>query len=157
MDDKVIVNSMVSGRVSIIMPDLRMKKTWPRKGTKLPISKDFLREAIYDEGVYSLFADGDLDFDDMDFKIELGLEDEGTKAPTKVIPMDEKYMERILKFMPIMEMKENLHKMSNDQKNEFLDYACHQTDINLDRIRVIDEIFGSNLLRTIELERQKEV
>lgn len=156
MDEKVMVTSMVSGQIGIVMPELRVKKTWPKKGTKLPISKDFLREAIYDPGVEYMFKNGILDIDDMGFKIELGLEEEGTKTPTAILVVDDKFMNRLLKAMPIEEMRQKIGQMSEVQKNELVNYAAKQTDVNLDRIKVIDELCGVNLLKIIELNRSKE-
>ena len=91
----------------------------------------------------------------MAFKIELGLEEEGAQAPTKVIPMDEKYLERVLKRMPAAEMKQVIKKMSSDQIQELILYATKQNDIQLDRLTVIKELTGTDLFKVIELERQK--
>lgn len=156
MNEKVIVTSMVNGIVGITMPNSRIKKIWPKKNTKLPIDKNLLREAIYEPGVEYMFKNGILYIDDMDFKIELGLEAEGTKAPTAVIPVDDKYLNRVLKLMPISEMKGAITKMSENQKKELLDFAVEQNDIQLDRLNAIKELTGIDLLKVIELKRQKE-
>mgnify|MGYP003294163585 CR=1 FL=1 len=129
MNEKVIVTSMVGGNVGLTLPHLRVNKTWPKKGTKLPVEKEVLREAIYEPGVEYMFKQGLLYIDDMDFKIELGLEPEGAKAPTEIIPVDEKYLNRVLKLMPLSEMKAAINKMSDNQKKELLDYAVKQNDI----------------------------
>jgi len=123
MNERVIVTSMVSGNVGLTLPHLRVNKTWPKKGTKLPIEKDILREAIYEPGVEYMFKNGILYIDDMDFKIELGLEAEGAKAPTAIIPVDEKYLERVLKRMPVSEMKQVIKTMNDNQRRELIDYA----------------------------------
>ena len=114
MNDKVIVTSMVSGNVGLILPHLRVNKSWPKKGAKLPIDKEILREAIYEPGVEYMFKNGILYIDDMDFKIELGLEPEGAKTPEAIIPIDEKYLERVLKRMPIVEMKQAIKAMNEN-------------------------------------------
>lgn len=155
MNEKVIVTSMVNGIVGITMPNSRIKKIWPKKGTKLPVEKDFLREAIYEPGVEYMFKKGILYMDDMDFKIELGLESEGTTKPTEIIPVDEKYLHRVLKLMPISEMKAAVAKMSDNQKKELLDFTVEQNDIQLDRLNVIKELTGIDVLKVIELKRQK--
>jgi hypothetical protein len=155
MNDKVIVTSMVSGNVGLSLPHLRVNKTWPKKGTKLPIDKEILREAIYDPGVEYMFKNGILYIDDMDFKIELGLESEGAKAPTNIITVDEKYLERVLKRMPIVEMKQVIKGMNDNQKREMIEYACEQNDIQLDRLAAIKELTGTDLFKVIELKRQK--
>lgn len=154
-DNRVIVTSMVSGNVGITLPQYRFNKTWPKKGTKLSIEKDILREAIYEAGVEYLFKQGMLYIEDMDFKIELGLEPEDAKTPT-LIAMDDKYMNRVLKLMPIAEMKMAIKAMNDTQKREFVDYASNQNDIQLDRISIIKALTGIDILKVIELKKAKE-
>ena len=155
MNDKVIVTSMVNGIVGINRPEYRLVKTWPQKGSKLPIEKDALRQAIYEPGVEYMFKNGMLYIDDMEFKIELGLEEEGATQPTAIIPVDEKYLERVLKRMPVREMKEVVKAMNDNQKRELIDYATEQNDIQLDRINAIKEVTGIDLFKVIELKNQK--
>ena len=155
MNDRVIVTSMVNGIIGINRPEYRLVKTWPQKGSRLPVEKDSLRQAIYEPGVEYMFKKGMLYIDDMDFKIELGLEEEGTKTPTAIIPVDAKYLERVLKRMPVREMKEVIKAMNDVQKRELIDYAAEQNDIQLDRINAIKELIGIDLLRVIDLKNQK--
>ena len=156
MNERVMVTSMVSGRIGLVLPRLHINKVWPKKNTKLPVEKDVLREAIYEPGVEYMFKQGLLYIDDMDFKIELGLEEEGTKAPTNVIPMDEKYMNRVLKLMPIAEMKKAIGAMNDNQKRELIDFASEQNDISFDRMDVIKKLTGIDVVKVIELKRSKE-
>jgi hypothetical protein len=156
MNDRVIVTSMVNGNVGLTLPHLRLNKTWPKKGTKLPVEKEILREAIFEPGVEYMFKNGILYIEDMEFKIELGLEPEGAKAPTTIIPVDEKYLERILKRMPIAEMKQTIRGMNETQRREVIDYATAQNDIQLDRLNALKDITGIDLFKVIELKNQKE-
>ena len=156
MNERVMVTSMVSGRIGLVLPRLHINKVWPKKNTKLPVEIEVLREAIYEPGVEYMFKQGVLYIDDMDFKIELGLEEEGTKAPTNVIPMDEKYMSRVLKWMPIAEMKKAISAMNDNQKRELIDFASEQNDISFDRMDVIKKLTGSEVVKVIELKRSKE-
>lgn len=155
MNDKVVVTSMVKGIVSINRPECRLVKTWPKKGAKLPVEKEALRQAIYEPGVEYMFKNGMLYIDDMDFKIELGLEEENTKVPTNIVPVDEKYLERILKRMPVVEMKSVIKGMGEVHLEELIEYASEQNDIQLDRIAAIKEVTGIDLFKVIDLKRQK--
>ena len=154
MNDKVMVTSMVGGTISASSLEHRV---WNKKGQKLPVSKDVLREAIYEPGVEYMFKNGILYIDDMEFEIELGLEAPGTETPTEVLPIDDKYLNRVLKLMPVSEMKSTIDKMSIVQKQELIDYASKQNDIQLDRLAIVSEKCGVDILKTIELNRQKEV
>ena len=148
MDDKVMVTSMVGGTISVSALNHRV---WNKKGQKLPVSKDILREAIYEPGVEYMFKKGILYIEDMDFKIELGLEAEGTKVPTEILPMDEKFMNRVLKLMPVPEMKTTIDKMTMVQKQELVDFALKQNYISLDRIKIVSDKCGVDILKTISL------
>ena len=154
MNDKVMITSMVGGTISAASLEHRV---WNKKGQKLPVSKDVLREAIYEPGIEYMFKKGILYIDDMEMKIELGLEAPGTTAPTEVLPVDDKYLNRVLKLMPISEMKAAIDKMSIVQKQELVDYASKQNDIQLDRLAIVSEKCNVDILKTIELNRQKEV
>lgn len=156
MNEKVIITSMVSGRIGLVLPHMHINKVWPKKGTKLPIEKDILREAIYEPGVEYMFKQGLLYIEDMDFKIELGLEEEGTKAPKNIVPMDEKYMIRVLKNMPITEMQMAIKGMNDNQKRELIDFASEQNDIQFDRMDVLKKLTGIDVVKVIELKRSKE-
>ena len=153
MDDKVMVTSMVSGTISV--PSLN-RRVWNKKGQKLPVGKDILREAIYNPGVEYMFKNGILYIEDMALKIELGLEEEGAKVPTQIIPVDEKYLNRVLKLMPVTDMKKAIDAMTSIQKQELIDYAVLQDDVQLDRIKIVSDKCGVDVLKSIELNRQKE-
>ena len=152
MNDKVMVTSMVGGTVSASALE---HKVWNKKGQKLPVSKQVLREAIYEPGIEYMFKKGILYIEDMEFKIELGLEPEGAKEPTQILPVDDKYLNRVLKLMPISEMKQAIDKMSLTQKQELVDYAVRQNDIQLDRLNIVSNKCNVDVLKAIELNRQK--
>ena len=154
MNDKVMITSMVGGTISAASLEHRV---WNKKGQKLPVSKDVLREAIYEPGIEYMFKKGILYIDDMEMKIELGLEAPGTTAPTEVLPVDDKYLNRVLRLMPISEMKAAIDKMSIVQKQELVDYTSKQNDIQLDRLAIVSDKCNVDILKTIELNRQKEV
>ena len=154
MNEKVMITSMVGGTISAASLEHRV---WNKKGQKLPVSKDVLREAIYEPGIEYMFKKGILYIDEMDMKIELGLESPGATAPTDILPVDDKYLNRVLKLMPIVEMKAAIDKMSIVQKQELVDYASKQNDIQLDRLAIVSEKCNVDILKTIELNRQKEV
>jgi len=73
--------SMVDAYVGIDVPDLHLKRLWERKGAKKKIPFEVLKEAIYDPSVDYLLRQGILYIEDLDVKIELGLEDEEAKEP----------------------------------------------------------------------------
>lgn len=156
MSDKVKVTSMTKGQIVISVPDLRFKREWPKKNTTLPIDKDILREAIFIPGVEYMFKQGILYIDDMDFKIELGLEPETAKEPVNIIALTDAQMKRILTVLPITELKRELEKLTSTQKKELATYAIENECVDMAKIDVLNASLNIDLLRAVQLKRQNQ-
>ena len=104
-DTKIRIKNMTNSRCGINIPELRLKRTWERKNAIREIDFDALQQAIYYPGVEYMFTQGILYIDDMDAKIALGLEEEGTVEPTQIIVLTEAQKDRYLKNLPINEFK----------------------------------------------------
>jgi hypothetical protein len=81
-----------------------------------------LDDLMYEDGVRYLFDNGILYIDDMQDKIDLGLEDEGTTKPTKIIVWSEADMKKYLTVKPMHEFKTEFDKLSRDQQQEVARY-----------------------------------
>ena len=97
----VIVTNMINGNISIKKPHLGLNRQWQRFGQKMRIPFDILEEALWDEGVRNLFSTGYLYIENLQDKIDLGLEPEGVKEPVNIINLDAKKMEEMWKTLPI--------------------------------------------------------
>ena len=156
MNDKVIVKSMSTGKIVIDLPDLRFKREWPKKYSKVTVDAEVLKEALYDPGVEYMINNGLLFIEDMDFKKEVGLEPEDAKEPVNIVPLDEKLMQRILKLMPISQVGEELKKLNVEQRRMLVTYAIENEMISMDRVDIIKEICGVDLLKAISLKKANE-
>ena len=156
MDDKVNVISTVTGTVGITLPELHFKREWPRKGTKLAISKDILREAIYDPGTEYIFKTGMLYIDDMEFKKEIGLEPEDAVEPENVIVLNDKQMKRYLTVAPVRDLKEVLPKLSKEQLKNLVNYAIENELTDIDKCNALKDITGIDVLKAVILNRQNK-
>ena len=112
---KIIVTSTSRSRVGINIPELHFKRVWEKRNSKIAIDFSILQEMIYDPGVHYLFEQGILYIDDMDVKIELGLEEPDTAAPTAIVILSENDMSRYMNAMPLFEFKENVKKLGREQ------------------------------------------
>ena len=156
MNDKIVVKSMSTGRIVIDLPDLRFKREWPKKYSKVTVDAEVLKEALYDPGVEYMINNGLLFIEDMDFKKEVGLEPEDAKEPVNLVPLDEKLMQRILKFMPISQVGEELKKLNVEQRRMLVTYAIENEMISMDRVDIVKEICGVDLLKAISLKKANE-
>ena len=153
---KVMVKSESTGRLSINLPELQLKRIWEKKGTIRPISFEDLQQALYVPGVEYMFKEGMLSIESMQDKIDLGLEPEGTKedSPVNIIILNDSQKKRYLTVLPISEFKQELEKLPYEQINSLVDYAIEKELTDMDKCDILKEKTGIDIIRAIQLNRQ---
>lgn len=156
MDKKVKVVSLVSQRVVLTVPDLRLRRVWERKGAVAVIPFEQLEEAMYSPGVENLFKNGILGIEDMETKIALGLEPEGAKAPVNIITLNDEQRKRYLTVMPLHEFKEEIKKLPIEQINELAAYAIEHEILDFDKSEIIKKYVDVDIMRAVKLNRDDQ-
>lgn len=151
----IMVTSASDFTLVINVPEISLHKTWRKRGAKYPIDRKLLVQAYYDPSVENLFKSGMLTTNDTTFLKEVGLmEEDGT---TEVVVLTEAMLHRLVKAMPIAEVKKELIKLSRTQLEELADYAVeHYTDLQMDRIELFSKATGKNLMKAIEHYRKAQ-
>ena len=107
MDNKVKVKSLISSRVVISIPDMRLRRVWEKKGAVKIIPFDQLEEAMYNPGVEALFREGILGIDDLEIKKALGLEPDDATEPVNIIVLNDMHKSQLI-LLFLMISKENV-------------------------------------------------
>lgn len=155
MENKRIeVTSTVDATVVMNVPELLIRRVWPRKGAKLSIKFSELSEAIYNPGVENLFRSGALYIEDMDIKIALGLEPEGAEKPQNIIVLTPAQQTRYLKVAPIHELKTALEKLSTDQVRELAYTAIEIKITDMAKADLLKEHSGIDVVQAIRLSAE---
>ena len=82
------------------------------------------------------------------------MEDDGTP---NVVLLTEAYMSRLIRTMPVKEVRAELPKLSHDQLEELADYAIeHYTELALDRVDLLSKASGKNIMKAIEHYRKAQ-
>jgi len=87
--------------------------------------------------------------DDVEFLKNVGLMDEdGNK---EVVELSADLLMRMIKLMPITDLKAHLKTLSNSQLSELGDFAVlHYKDLKMDRVDLLSKVTGKNILKAIE-------
>ena len=153
MEDKIKVVNLVSARVNIDLPDVRLKRIWERKGAVKTISFDQLEEAMYHPGVEALFREGTLGIEDLEVKKRLGLEPEDATEPVNIIILDDAQRKRYLTVMPLHEFKEKIQELPREQISELAYYAIENEYVDFDKDEIIKKITGLDIIGTIQMNK----
>lgn len=153
METKVKVKSLISSRVLISIPELRLRRVWEKKGSVKTIPFEQLEEAMYEPGVEALFREGALGIDDMEVKIALGLEPEGATVPTNLIVLDDAQRERYLKNMPMVDFRQKVKELPQEQLIELANYAIEKEIADFDKSELLLKLTDIDILSAIKLNR----
>ena len=119
----VMVRSASDWTLVVDVPHLNLHRTWTKRGQQYPIERSVLLQAYYDSAVEGLFNSGALITEDKEFLREVGLLDE--EENPIVCELTDALKNRIIKLMPVSEVKKELVKLSNSQLEELGDYAIN--------------------------------
>lgn len=148
-NNMIMVRSASDWTVVVDIPYLNLHRVWTKRDQKYPVERSILLQAYYDNAVEALFKKGTLVVDDKDFLREVGLLDE--KDNTVVYELTDAMKNRIIKLMPVSEVKKELAKMSDSQLEELGDYAVtHYKDLLMDRIDILSRATGKNIIEAIK-------
>ena len=145
----VMVRSASDWTLVVNVPHLNLHRVWTKRGQKFPIDRNDLIQAYYRPAVEALFREGSLVTDDTDFLREVGLLDE--EEQPIVYELTDVMKGRLIKLMPLSEVKKEVSKMSRTQIEELAEYAItHYNDLVMDRVDYLSQVSGKNILKAIE-------
>ena len=149
MEKKMImVKSASNNTVVVYVPTLTLHKVWTKRGMKLPISSDILMQACYDPSVEYLIRHGILVIEDKEFLVEAGFMSE--EEIDNLVELTDAYVQRLIKNMPLSEVKAEIKKLSPNQIAEVVNYAItHYMELSMDRVDLFSKISGKDVMKSI--------
>lgn len=156
MENKVKIENLISSRVILSMPELRLKRVWEKKGAIKTIPFEQLEEAIYDPGVESLFVDGVLGIADMDVKKKLGLEPEEAEEPVNIIVLSDKERKEWLVDLSVAEFRNKIKDLPREQVIELANYAVDNEITNFEKSEILKRVVGIDVLSRVKLNRDNK-
>ena len=153
MEEKVKVVNLISSRVNIDLPEMRLNRIWEKKGAVKAIPFNQLEEALYNPGVEALFREGVLGIEDLEIKKKLGLEPEDAEQPVNIIILDDTQRKRYLKVLPLHEFKEKIKTLPIEQIRELAQFAIDNEIVDFDKAEIIKKITGTDIIGTIQMNK----
>lgn len=153
MEDKVKIVNLISSRVNIDVPDVRLKRVWEQKGAVKAVPFDQLEEALYDPGVEALFREGILGIEDLEIKKKLGLEPEDAIEPVNIIVLNDTQRKRYLTVMPQSEFKTKIKELPLEQVRELAQFAITNELVDFEKDEIIKKITGTDIIGTIQMNK----
>lgn len=153
---KVKVKSMVNGTIGLLDRDLRVNRTWNKKGAVYSFDKEVLEELMYDPGVEYMFKEGILAIvnDNADeLNVELGIQPEGESK--KIFNLDDAKIKEIIN-MKMADFRKAIKNLTYEQQHLVVEYFIENKIRDYDRCEFLKNITQTDILKAIELEEQSK-
>ena len=147
-NNTIFVRSASDSTIVVNTINPPVHRVWTKKGAKYPFDRQTMIQVYYDPSVEALFREGKLVTDDEAFLVEVGLKEEG--KPSEIVELTDDYKNRLIKLMPLAEVKVAIQKLSQSQIDELVDYAItHYQILAMDRVDYFTKISGKNVMEAI--------
>lgn len=149
-ENLISVESTSNSTIVINVPDLKLHRTFNKRGAKILVDRDTLEQAYFDPSVEFLIRNGYIVIHDKQFLIDMGIiPDEQSDSP--IVVLDENMLNRLIKSMPLHETIETLKKLTTAQLHDLGDYAVeHYSDLKMEKLEVLTKATGKDLLNAIK-------
>lgn len=152
----IVIENTANAIVSLTVPNTNVSRTWSQRGAKATLPFGDLEQAYYTQGGGYLFNNGILYIEDLEAKIALGLEeakedgDVEDKSNLKIKKYVDADFDELMNGASMKAFKEELEKMSPEQRRTFADYAIEHEISNYNKAKVIKELVGVDVIAIIE-------
>ena len=149
MERMVKVTNMVNKTVGVKLPEYGINRKWVRKGQSVPIPFDALSQMLWHNGSRNMIDKGILYIASMKDKIDLGLEEEGTKEPTNIIALNDSQILKLLKVDDFDTFKNTIDKLPEAQVRNVANYAITNKIVDVEKCNYIKDLTYIDILKSI--------
>ena len=110
----VRVKNMVNKTVGVKIPEYNVNKKWTRKGQEVPFEYGTLEQMLWHEGFRKMIDRGILYIENMQDKIDLGLEEDTSKEPKNIIVLNDGQIRTLLTIQTFKEFKDVIESIFNN-------------------------------------------
>lgn len=160
-DRMVKLTNMVNKTVGITLPEFGVNRTWQKKGQSYAFPFDTVRDMLWDEGFKNMIDRGMLYIENMQDKIDLGLEMEGTVEPENIIALTDEQIKKLLTTASFEDFKEMVDRINGTQVVNIANYAILNEIVDSAKCDYIYKVVRIDIIKAIarnkEVERAEEL
>lgn len=156
MGRQVILKSSVDGSVSINYPQYGINRRWAKRGQPMAMPYELVEQCLWETGFKHMILSGILYIEDMQTKIDLGLEPADATEPTNIIVFEESEMAELWKKASLEEFKKRVQEAPRTQVDNLISYAIQHEIVEMEKLNFIKKLTGKDILSSVNIKRQVE-
>lgn len=145
---QVLLKNMMDAVVSVVKPDYGIRRKWNKRNQVMALPFDIVEQLLWDRGFRNLIDSGILYIEDMQTKIDLGLEPEGADQPVNIRSLNDQDMQNIWNA-PIAVFKKEIEELPQIQIDNLVEYAIAHDIADAAKCGHIKQLTGKDILKAI--------
>lgn len=137
-------------------PAFNVRRVFPNKGSVQMLPFEVVEQLLWQPGFRVAIDTGKIYIDDMQDKIDLGLEEPETKVPTNIKVLNEAQMLTLLKVKSYDDFLDELATLPIEQIRNLADYAAENNLVDIAKIDAIKQLTGKDVVEMINKRRMFE-
>lgn len=139
--------------VTVYSSAYNIKRVFNGKGTVQMLPFDAVEQLLWENGFQYMIKTGQLYIDDMQTKIDLGLESPDTKVPTNIKVLTPEQILTLLKVRSYDEFVKEMNTVSIEQAKEVVKYAVEHNLIDNEKVDYLKKRTGKDVIAMIARKR----
>lgn len=156
MDRTVIVTNMLNAQVGVKDNTTGMIRRWNKRGHKIPIPFDVIEQLMWQDGFRRMIESGILYIENLQDKINLGIEPYGTDKPVNIIVLSDKRMEELMTTIPLEVFKEEMQQLPRVQVDNLIEYAINNKKVDSAKCAFLKSLTGKDIFKAIAAREDDE-
>lgn len=152
----VILKNMVNATVAIRKPEYNFNRRWLARGQSQAVPFDTLQQLLWDNSVRHMLESGILYIENLQDKIDLGLEPAGATEPVNIIVLSEQDMIDMWTKYSIDDFKRKVSHLPDTQIDNLIEYAVEKEYLDSQKCQFLKEITDQDILKSITRKRDAE-
>lgn len=157
----VYLKNMVNKTVGVKIPEYGVNRKWTQKGQVIPLAYDTVEQMLWHEGFRKMIDRGILYIENMQDKIDLGLEPADATEPENIKVLSDSQIQNLLVAQPYTVFKKEVSELNMTQINNIVNYAIANDIVDVQKCELLQDITKIDILKAVstkkELERLDEI
>lgn len=152
----VMIKSMANSTVAIYEPAYNVRKIFPKRGSKQVIPFDVVEQLLWTNGFRNMLDAGVLYIENMQDKIDLGLEEPDTKEPTRYKVLNDAQMLTLMKIKSVEDFKKDLADLPKEQINNLVSFAVKNEYLDSEKASILKALTGKDIIKMVSRKHENE-
>lgn len=152
----VKLKSMVNKTVGVKLPEYGVNRKWQQKGQSIPLPFDTVEQMLWHEGFRAMINRGILYIEDMQDKIDLGLEAPDATEPENIKVLSDIEIKNLLTSTPLTVFKKEVKELNMTQVNNIVNYAIANEIVDIKKCEFLENLTKIDILKTIANNKETE-